>query len=237
MSALVDLYHSTSTHVTRENLDAYIDAEFAPESGVPKTRPQMASLIDLHIEMNDPGFYARPENDWRRIKAESALAAGSAADGIDDAFRNLAGTPLANALPASPAASTSDKAALNERPNDWIGARERELTPRQRLVVETLYGTDASRRPGLEGISERLRAESALESLSRAEAVSGQKAALADAGEAVQALDSNIKLEPHVGPAEDALIAEEDPVTAEGVAEGGDVAPEEILTKEGEAKP
>ena len=233
MSALVNLYHSTSSHVTRENLDAYIDAEFAPESGVPRTRPQMASLIDLHIEMNDPGFYSRPENDWQRIKAETALALGSAADGIDNAFRSLAGTPLANALPPS----ATDQAALNERTNDWVGARERELTPRQRLVVEALYGADVSRRPGLESISERIRAESELDSRSRAEAVAGQKAALSDASDAVLALDSNIPLEPHVGPEEEALTVEEDPVAAEGVAEGGDVAPQDILTKEGESKP
>jgi len=211
----------------------------------------MASLIDLHIEMNDPGFYARPENDWRRIKAESALAAGGSAgsskkDGIDGGFRNLAGTPLANVLPHSPApaaassaSSASASSSLTERANDWVGARERELTPRQRLVVEALYGLDGGRRPGLEAISERLRAESALAGRLRAEAVDRQKAALAEPGEAVQALDDAIALEPHdVGrpaaaaatDAEGVLTAEEDPVTAEGLAEGGEVAPEAILT-------
>lgn len=236
LSSLVDLYHSTATHVTRENLDDVIDAEFAPVSGVPNTRPQMASLIDLHLEMNDPGFYSRPENDWRRIKAESALASGST-DGIENQFRNLAGTALENALPPSAASAPGTGSDVSQRQNDWVGARERELTPRQWLVVEALYGTDADRRPGLEAISERLMAETEVDALARAKFVAGQKAVLADAGDAVVTLNTDIALEPHVYKEEAALTAEEDPVAAEGVAEGGDVAPEDILTKEVEPKP
>lgn len=240
LSSLVDLYHSSATFITKENLDAVIDVEFAPVSGTPQTRPQMASLIDLHLEMNDPGFYSRPENDWRRIAEESAAASSmtpttttSAAAGVNPAFSNLAGTSLENALPHR-AGSTTTATDLSQRTNDWVGARERELTPRQRLVVQALYGTTADRRPGLEGISERLGQESELEQDERRQFVARQEQILSDVGEETIALKTEpIHLEPWDGPAPEA-----DAVASEGLAEGGDVAFEEILPKEGEqAKP
>lgn len=239
LSSLVDLYHSSATFITKDNLDAVIDAEFAPVSGTPQTRPQMASLIDLHLEMNDPGFYSRPENDWRRIAQESAAASSmtptttTSASGVNPAFSNLAGTSLENALPHQ-AGSTTTATDLSQRTNDWVGARERELTPRQRLVVQALYGTTADRRPGLEGIGERLTQEGELEQDERRQFVAQQEEILSDVGEETIALKAEpIPLEPW-----DGLAPEADAVAAGGLAEGGDVAPEAILSKQGkQAKP
>jgi hypothetical protein len=49
---LTSLYHDAQNHINYDNLDSIIDAEFAPPT--PRTRPPMASLQDLHIEMTAP---------------------------------------------------------------------------------------------------------------------------------------------------------------------------------------
>jgi hypothetical protein len=186
MDALVSLYHETRHHVTRANLDAYIDAEFAPPSGVPRNRPQMADLYDLHERMARPNLYA-PMEQQARLAAGPAEDTGAAVATLGGTGRRAAVTSESSARRAWEAAmdvweagsTTGDAgkyvgggadAVLSERRaalaaleegaeapvNDWVGTSESALTPRQRQIIEALYGAEEDRRPGLQTALEEM---------------------------------------------------------------------------------
>lgn len=133
------LYHSTQHHITKENLDAVIDAEFAPEDGQPRARPLMANLLDLHIEMGNPGKLTRP-----------SAAAVTPASLSTPASPDYSGFGADAVLLEKDREAQGQQRLAEARGNDWIGSEAGELTPRQRMVIEALHGAEEGRRPGLE---------------------------------------------------------------------------------------
>ncbi|KAL7409283.1 hypothetical protein BDY24DRAFT_419003 [Mrakia frigida] len=192
LETLVSLYHSTQNHITRDTLDAAIDAAFAPMADQPRNdRPLMASLLDLHQEMNEPGSLTRkssipnnPLTPTRTSKAEEALQIPSGstppahlAEARQEALDFLHSDPNSPASDPRSTASVLDPAILQgisplqssssqvdpgqakwlahvrqedeSAVNDWVGAAESDMTPREKLLVQALYGVEEKMRPGL----------------------------------------------------------------------------------------
>ncbi|CED82077.1 hypothetical protein [Phaffia rhodozyma] len=151
LSSLVNLYHSTQHHITKDNLDAVIDAEFAPIDGQPRNRPLMASLIDLHVEMRHPGKLSRPSpTSSLSPDASSSLSSSSASSLVSPAAPNYADFGADAVVLPKDLEAVEQQRLANARKNDWIGSDAGDLTPRMRMVVEALHGAEEGRRPGLE---------------------------------------------------------------------------------------
>ena len=207
-----------------------IDAAFVPFAHQPRNaRPQMASLLDLHTEMNNPGILthaehknsasqqkaitsgirqkpepAQGEQPWQRndsqarppahlvemrARALELMHADPSSPAQDVRRTNSSGRPtiephiqagmapqLASSIlkPTSgprftapdfqspsfaQLTATENKA---QHTNDWVGASESAMTPREKLLVQALYGVEDDGRPGLamvEGETKRLEVE------------------------------------------------------------------------------